>query len=284
MGRPYPATRVKVSGIGARFSSSAAAAAAEATEPQDGDNVETSSANFEQVSGFRSKDAAPAKNKKVVQRTTDLTPPKKTPKRYISLLPRVPSTSNINHNSLMLDSLMNGYRPLQMPVAKNLTASTHGTSSGSQTAPAALLTPKRKSSSILDSLKEFKVSRNRLRNQVTSSRTDNYNPYFSKDQHFVPYTSIFTNSILNTQQHNTELFNLPLSYLEKLKPYQCSNKPGDEFYRDDLIVVKKIELEESELEAKKKRLLSYTRVIGDAKNGTKKQLEIDDIEEFFGFK
>ncbi|KAI0463190.1 hypothetical protein LJB42_003210 [Komagataella kurtzmanii] len=275
---------MEISRTGARFSSSAAAAAAEATEPQDGDNVETSSANFEQVSGFRSKDAAPAKNKKVVQRTTDLTPPKKTPKRYISLLPRVPSTSNINHNSLMLDSLMNGYRPLQMPVAKNLTASTHGTSSGSQAARAALLTPKRKSSSILDSLKEFKESRNRLRNQVTSSRTDNYNPYFSKDQHFVPYTSIFTNSILNTQQHNTELFNLPLSYLEKLKPYQCSNKPGDEFYRDDLIVVKKIELEESELEAKKKRLLSYTRVIGDAKNGTKKQLEIDDIEEFFGFK
>ncbi|CDK25016.1 unnamed protein product [Kuraishia capsulata CBS 1993] len=195
-------------------------------------------------------------------------------KRYLSSLPRVPSTSNISFNTLMIDVLMNNYRPLCTPLKKNHFP-----------VESALLKRKKKAS-VLQSLADFKNTKQSIR-ENDSARFKNYNPYFTKQPHLVPYTSIFTNTILNTQQHNTEMFNLPLSYLEKLKPFTPPKKPGEESYRDDLIIVKNIEMEEQELVKKASRKTKYLKDIESAKgNEVKKSkpIKIDDIEEYFGFK
>lgn len=160
--------------------------------------------------------------------------------RYADLdsLPRVASTNNIQESVLFYDTMLNQHMPLLSPVKKN-----H-------------MSRKRKQVSILQNLEEYK----RL----------------VKDQKLgikVPDYSIFCNSALDTQQHNIKMFNLPKSYLSKLSPFVVANKPGEELYRDDLIVLTKIE---SELVEQEK--------LAKLKHKLEKEGKIWDIEEFFGFK
>ncbi|ODV93594.1 hypothetical protein PACTADRAFT_4497 [Pachysolen tannophilus NRRL Y-2460] len=179
--------------------------------------------------------------------------------RYnLNSLPRVPSTSNISHSTLFNDLLINNHMPLLSPVVKNHSESTKLKKLKSS-----------KNSSVLNNLAKFKESKKQILMEK-KTHTNYYNVYLNKQNVKLPYNSIFCNTALNTQQHNLEMFNLPLNYLEKLKPFQLINKPGDEFYRDDLIVVNKIEIEERENIAKEK---------AKREKGT-----IFDIEEFFGFK
>ncbi|ODV85589.1 hypothetical protein CANARDRAFT_7696 [[Candida] arabinofermentans NRRL YB-2248] len=202
--------------------------------------------------------------------------PMKIKTKYINTLPKVPSTSNIQKNELMLDTLFSSYQPLLQPIKQNHTKLPISVSLS--------LPPKRfkkeklrsslQSSSILNDLESYK------RIKAENSK-ENYNPYFSKSKKFTPICSIFTNSALNTQQHNLELFNLPLSYIESLKPFQCSNKPGSENYRDDMIYIRKLEIEEKNLAQKKLNKLKSESDLQLAKKGLKK-LNIDNFEDKIG--
>ncbi|OWB63347.1 hypothetical protein B5S29_g4322 [[Candida] boidinii] len=209
-------------------------------------------------------------------------------KKYLDSLPRVPTTEHLNENGLLIDMLMNGYRPLSSPVLINHTRSPvlmslNPRSLRKRGKPNLLHEPHKKPTTILENLATFKETKNLIHNS-NKKRSSNYNPYFSQNENFIPYNSIFTNTILNTQQHNTEIFNLPLHYLQKLKPFQCSNKPGQELYRDDSIVVRKIESEEKLILKRKQRLLKLENDLKSAKEGKLKTLRIENIEEFFGFK
>ncbi|OWB67634.1 hypothetical protein B5S30_g2997 [[Candida] boidinii] len=209
-------------------------------------------------------------------------------KKYLDSLPRVPTTEHLNENGLLIDMLMNGYRPLSSPVLINHTRSPvlmslNPRSLRKRGKPNLLHEPHKKPTTILENLATFKETKNSIHSS-NKKRSSNYNPYFSQNDSFIPYNSIFTNTILNTQQHNTELFNLPLHYIQKLKPFQCSNKPGQELYRDDSIVVRKIESEEKLILKRRQRLLKLEDDLKSAKDGKLKTLKIENIEEFFGFK
>lgn len=232
-----------------------------------------------------------------------------------SSIPRVPNTANIDKNDLYLDMLFSNYRPLLQPIRENHTrgnagvASTgyEGSAGGSgarsegrspavyspfsrmqpdpvlaptrslRPAPRGPPRPKKKASnSIFDDLKEYK----RIKHE---NKPAHYNPWFSKARKFTPIFTVFTNTVLNTEQHDLELFNLPLRVVENLRPFQVTNLPGKELFRDDLIYTRRLEIEEKRL---KQRLINKKRYKDDlklAKQG-KKRLEIDDAGEFFGFK
>ncbi|VEU24087.1 DEKNAAC105224 [Brettanomyces naardenensis] len=231
-------------------------------------------------------------------------------KNYLSSIPRVPNTANIDRNDLYLDMLFSGYRPLFKPIRENHTRSPLSVSStkkleSSSSEPIPGRSPSvyspftsiqkkpivvtsisqprtvsenrlNHSSSILDDLKEYK----RIKK---ANKVKNYNPYFSNVRKFTPVYTVFTNSVLNTEQHDLELFNLPLRVVENLRPFQVSNQPGQELFRDDMIYTRRLEVEERILKQRKENKVRYRDDLEKAKRG-EKRLKIDDAEEFFGFK
>lgn len=185
----------------------------------------------------------------------------------------VANTEGINNSNLFLDILLNNSRSLISPIlSRDQGFNLKGTK-------------KRKNPSVLENLEQYRKVKD-------SNKTKNYNAYFTKKKSFMPFDSVFTNTFMNTQQHNLELFNFPLNYLNQLKPFHCSNRPGDEAYRDDSLIVRKLEIEEKEVAERALRLQRYSK---DMKFYTSlphlqkapskvKPLHIDDFEEFFGFK
>lgn len=67
-------------------------------------------------------------------------------------------------------------------------------------------------------------------------------------------TSIFTHSAVSgLSLENNALLNLPHSLLLSLQPFSCRTQPGNESYRDDRIVVRKLQIEEKEKNLKNKK-------------------------------
>ncbi|QPG75045.1 hypothetical protein FOA43_002385 [Brettanomyces nanus] len=133
----------------------------------------------------------------------------------------------------------------------------------------------RKSTSILNDLKEYKQIKK-------DNKIKNYSPYFSNIRKFTPVYTVFTNTALNTEQHDLELFNLPISVVENLRPFQVMNRPGQELFRDDMIYTRRLQLEERQLKQVKENKLRYKEDMKLAKKGLKR-MQIN-AEEFFGFK
>ncbi|GME82646.1 unnamed protein product [Ambrosiozyma monospora] len=234
----------------------------------------------------------------------------------LACLPRVPSTSNIEEKQLMLDMLFNGSGPLTMPVKENHTvcpaktmlsmshprSKRHHSSNSSHTSQSRSTTetntlkPRPRNirskgygasnSSTVTSLHSNMEKYKQIKSQ---NKLTNYNVYFNKQKKFTPINTVFTNSILNTQQHNLELFNLPLKLVENLKPFENCNLPGDEMFRDEMFYIRKWEVEEKLQVSKKQKKLWFDERLKMAKDGNLQKGEelFDgeiDFNEFFGFK
>lgn len=139
---------------------------------------------------------------------------------------------------------------------------------------------KSKVSTIMEDLETYQRTKKENHRQIYSN---NYSPYFNTVKKFTPFNSVFTNTILNTQQHNLELFNLPLKVVESLKPFQLNTKIGEEQFRDDILYVHKLEVEEKKLNQKNINKVRFAKNVEEAKQG-KNILQVDDFEEYFGFK
>lgn len=210
------------------------------------------------------------------------------PRKRLRTIPRVPATSNIGRKELYLDMLFNGYRPLLQPISENHTSyedlghppsafSPFSTTRRMRTSRRDEIAAVRKpNSGILEDLAKYKSIKK-------AHKLKNYNPYFSNTQKFTPIYTVFTNTALNTEQHNLELFNLPLRIVENLRPFQATNQPGHERFRDDIIYTRRLEVEERRLKGKEKRKARYVKDMKLAKKGLKR-LVVEDPAEFFGFK
>ncbi|KAG7705000.1 hypothetical protein KL930_002859 [Ogataea haglerorum] len=195
-----------------------------------------------------------------VQRT------KKSRKNYISTFPRVPSTNNIREKDLLLEQFFNGHLPLTKPIEHN-----HPATPSLSFSPNAYKRSKVQNSSILDNLKKYKdMKRKKL--------DDNYHPFYSAHKKSQS-AGILTHSSLDTQEHNLEMLNLPTSYLQSLKPFKAPPSPGNEAYRDDIIYVRKLEIEERNLKQQEEINRRVQENFELAKRGLK-QLDKGDIGEF----
>lgn len=215
----------------------------------------------------------------------------------IGSFPRVPNTSNIDKEDLCLDILFSGYRPLRMPLLNSKTGMKtqnyqdqeetefplmHQTGarfwadSKMDNLPGSLLKKREQSSTIKNDMEKYKeLNKKQLKDEK-----------FYQDgirRRRTPIFTVFTNSALDTQQHNLELFNLPLKVVEDLRPFEPTNQPGHELYRDDIIYVRKYDAEEREAQRRERLRHKYERDLKLAKEG-KKRIIIDEPEIFFGYK
>ncbi|KAH3663795.1 hypothetical protein OGAPHI_005198 [Ogataea philodendri] len=192
--------------------------------------------------------------------------PKRARKNYISTLPRVPSTNNIREKDLLLEQFFNGHLPLTKPIEHN-----HPAKPSLSFSPHAYKNSKVQNSSILNNLSKYK--------QIKREQADkNYHPFYSGHKK-TQSAGILTHSSLETQEHNLEMLNLPTSYLQSLKPFKLPPTPGNETYRDDMIYVRKLEIEERDLKLQQETKKRVSENFELAKRG-EKQLEQQDIGEF----
>lgn len=218
-------------------------------------------------------------------------------KSRVSSFPRVPNTSNIDKEDLCLDILFSGYRPLRLPLIRSkvgMTAQDYQNQGESEfplmhqtgarfwadnkadNLPGSLLKKRKQSSTIKNDMEKYReVSKKQLKEEK----------YYQDGirRRRTPIFTVFTNSALDTQQHDLELFNLPLKVVEDLRPFEPTNQPGHELYRDDIIYVRKYEAEERESQRREKLRRKYERDLKLAKKG-KKRIVIEDPEIFFGYK
>ncbi|GMG31934.1 unnamed protein product [Ambrosiozyma monospora] len=235
----------------------------------------------------------------------------------LACLPRVPSTSNIEEKQLMLDMLFTGSGPLTMPVKENHTvcpakamlSMSHPKSkrhhhnhninpSQSRSTETTTVKPRPRnvrsksygaSNSSSSTAPSLHSNMEKYKQIKTQNKITNYNVYFNKQKKFTPINTVFTNSILNTQQHNLELFNLPLKLVENLKPFENCNLPGDEMFRDEMFYIRKWEVEERLQVSKKQKKIWFDERLKMAKDGNLQNGEElfngeIDFNEFFGFK
>lgn len=207
-------------------------------------------------------------------------------KKYVQLQERrVSNTWNIPKKDLFLDMLFNGQGPLLEPVkvevAEKLFNSPlsrmYVTKNGEMKVNRHTNKALRSNSSSIHSSISGHHNRHhsgpttitedlaRYRAIRDSRRDPNHNVFFSKrtnntdnDSASSPSSSstssspaspatIFTHSAVSQLPlENNALLNLPHSLLLSLQPFSCRTQPGDESYRDDRIVVRKLQIEEKE--------------------------------------
>lgn len=200
-----------------------------------------------------------------VNRQEELVSAKITPinRKYVQLQQeKVSNTWNIPKKDLYLDMLFNSQGPLLEPVKVEVAEKLFNT-------PLSRMylnkegkmdlkkhprhrtnSPKtqQQGSTIVEDMKRYR----KIRDSHSHSHRNNsgsYHVFFNNKTPApapAPATaSIFTHSAISQLPlQNSALLNLPHSLLTTLRPFTCSTRAGHEAYRDDRIVVRRIEIEE----------------------------------------
>lgn len=168
--------------------------------------------------------------------------------RYVQLHHRrVSNTWNIPKKDLFLDMLFAAHGPLLEPVKAHVAdrlfnsplSRIYVTTNGH-------IRVSRPPTTVTDDLARFRALRSK-------SRHPNHHVFFSTTPLPAPASSssssssIFTHSAVSgLPLENNALLNLPHSLLLSLRPFCCPTQPGAESYRDDRIVVRKLQIEQND--------------------------------------